>query len=275
MEKQTENRTEKRMGRPMRIVAVDNDLFQLNTIEKNLKEAYPLADVRTFLAPSQALDFLLDKRAELAILETRYAERMDGLQLAMQCRDACPDIRILFYTSYKEYALDAFQIHADGYLCKPVTGSRFKNEVSYLLDAKKDTGKPFIRTFDGFEVFADGKPVVIRRRKSKEMLAVLTDRRGAWVPHKEMGEILWENYEYNVNSSKYLCTLANDLAKDLKAAGIPQIIERKRGKERLCMNEVECDYYEYLNENRYSGKKFPGNYMMQYSWGKKRELKSG
>ncbi|MCD7818691.1 MAG: response regulator [Lachnospiraceae bacterium] len=266
----------------MRIIVVDNEDYQLETMAEYLKDAFPSAKVWTFQKPIQALESLKENGgADLALLETSLEGNMNGIELAIQCRRVCPKIRILFCTSHREYALDAFKIHANGYLCKPVTEEDLKSEIEYLFGKNQKQGeeqenpqgtkkkqKPYIRTFGNFEVFADGKPVVIRRSKSKEILALLTNQKGVWMTNKELSTKLWDSYILEVDSSKYISTLIKELIMDLEEAGIPQIIERRWGRVRLCVEEVECDYYDYLSGTVSMRNSYAGEYMAQYSWGK-------
>lgn len=66
---------------------------------------------------------------------------MDGLELAIRIKERHPDISIIFLTGYRKYAVDAFALHASGYLLKPVSMEQLQNEVDYALregDARYD-----------------------------------------------------------------------------------------------------------------------------------------
>ena len=49
-----------------------------------------------------------------------------------------------------------------------------------------------IRTFGYFDVFVDGVPIAFRNKKSKELFALLVDRRGGFVTSEEAIGFLWE-----------------------------------------------------------------------------------
>ncbi|MCD7818247.1 MAG: response regulator [Lachnospiraceae bacterium] len=268
----------------LRIIVVDDERLQLETNVEYLSEIYPQAEIRPFEVPGQALEDLMREDADLVLLETLLPGRVNGIQLAVQCRRIRPHIRILFCTDSKDYAVDAFKIHADRYLCKPVMKNDLKNEIEYIFESQEELDqpsdvdiksdpfapdKPYLRTFGSFELFSNGEPVVIRRKKSKEILALLTDRRGGWMTNAELAEVFWKGEEYDVNKAKYVSTLVKELMLDLKRAGISDIVERRRGRIRLCVDQVNCDYYR-LPDRGIAVNSHSGSYMEQYNWGKGR-----
>ena len=87
--------------------------------------------------------------------------------------------------------MKAFELHATGYLMKPVTAEDIRRELTFLY---KDSGRDKrvrVQTFGGFDVFVDGKPLEFKRSKSKELLAYLIDRHGANVTTGELCAALW------------------------------------------------------------------------------------
>ena len=50
-----------------------------------------------------------------------------------------------------------------------------------------------IRTFGYFDVFVGDTPIVFRNKKSKELLALLVDRKGGYVTSEEAISFLWED----------------------------------------------------------------------------------
>ena len=69
---------------------------------------------------------------------------------------------------------------------KPEDGSGVRYVMLYnlnrpLRESGNETagaGRICIRTFGYFDVFVEGKPIAFRNKKSKELLALLVDRRG-------------------------------------------------------------------------------------------------
>ena len=53
----------------------------------------------------------------------------------------------------------------------------------------------YVKTFDGFDVYVDGRIVYFPSGKAKEMLAVLVEKKGSSVSLAQMAYLLYENSE--------------------------------------------------------------------------------
>ena len=94
-----------------------------------------------------------------------------------------------------EYAPDAFELRASGYVSKPATEQKIRAEIDNLRYPmpKPQSGKRIsARCFGSFDVMADGKPLTFKREKTKELFAYLIDRRGAACTPREICSALWE-----------------------------------------------------------------------------------
>jgi DNA-binding SARP family transcriptional activator len=115
-------------------------------------------------------------------------------------------------------------------------------------------------------VFADGKPLPFDRRKTKELLAFLIDRRGATCTAEEIIAALWEDETDTVKAKHRLRNLVNDLRAALKTADAEDVLLRKSGLLAIKADEIDCDYYRMLSGDADAAKSFHGAYMSQYSW---------
>lgn len=61
---------------------------------------------------------------------------LGGLELAVRLRDACPTAKTVFVTAHAGYAVEAFAIHAQGYVLKPLTAERVREELAALPPPK-------------------------------------------------------------------------------------------------------------------------------------------
>ena len=140
------------------------------------------------------------------------------------------------------------------------------DEKEKQLSPKKDSGV-FIRTFGYFDVFVDGKPIAFRNEKSKELFALLVDRRGGFVTSEEAISFLWEDETIDSALFARYRKIALKLKNILEEYGISSIIESVNGKRRLDMEKVDCDLYNYLSEKEEYRNLFKGSYLTNYSWG--------
>ena len=124
-----------------------------------------------------------------------------------------------------------------------------------------------IRTFGYFDVFVDGKPIAFRNEKSKELFALLVDRRGGFVSSEEAISFLWEDAPADsVTQSRYR-KVALRLKRTLEEYGISDAIESVNGKRRLATERVKCDLLDYLSGRPEHAQLFKGSYLSNYSWG--------
>lgn len=124
-----------------------------------------------------------------------------------------------------------------------------------------------IRTFGYFDVFVGDKPIAFRNKKSKELFALLVDRRGGYITSEEAIGFLWEDEPANTMTLARYRKVALRLKNTLEEYGISDIMESVDGKRRIVMEKVQCDLYQYLSGKEEYSQLFKGNYLMNYSWG--------
>lgn len=128
-------------------------------------------------------------------------------------------------------------------------------------------GAVTIRTFGYFDVFVDDKAVAFRNKKSKELFALLVDRKGGFVTSEEAISFLWEDDPVNsVTLSRYR-KVALRLKNTLEEYGIADVVEVVDGKRRIDTEKVQCDLYDYLSGKEEHSSLFKGSYLSNYSWG--------
>ena len=124
-----------------------------------------------------------------------------------------------------------------------------------------------IRTFGYFDVFVGDTPIAFRNKKSKELLALLVDRKGGYVTSEEAISFLWEDEPANTLTLSRYRKVALRLKSTLEEYGITDIVEAVDGKRRIVMEKVECDLYNYLSGKEEYSQLFTGSYLTIYSWG--------
>lgn len=139
------------------------------------------------------------------------------------------------------------------------------NRSDELMPPKKSN--VYIRTFGYFDVFVGERPIAFRSRKSKELLALLTDRRGGYVSSEEAISFLWPEEPCNTVTLSRYRKVALRLRNILEEYGIPDIIESVDGKRRIVSDKVQCDLFDYLSGKEEFSQLFKGSYLSNYSWG--------
>ena len=165
----------------MKIIAIDDELLALHMLTDTIRKAVPEAEIFAFSKPSEVLVCAEENTCEVAFLDIRM-RTMTGLELARRLKDLQPKINIIFVTGYNEYTGEAMNLHASGYIEKPVTAEKVRRELDDLrhpIQTKKVDALLRVDCFGCFEAFLpNGEPLRFERAKSKECFAYLVSRCG-------------------------------------------------------------------------------------------------
>lgn len=178
----------------MTIIAVDDERIALQLLQSSISEAVPSAQLHGFASGEQAVAFVRANHCDVAFLDIDLSDT-DGISLAKHLKQANPLINIIFVTAHKEYAMEALSLHSSGYVMKPATKEKVEHELENLRHpvSLPSKHKVWIQCFGNFEVFADGQPIKFTYSKTKELLAFLVDRKGAYCSNGEIITALWED----------------------------------------------------------------------------------
>ena len=251
----------------MKILCVDDEPLALEDTLTICKELSAEISAAGFTKPAEALDWLRANPADIALLDIDMP-LVNGITLAEQIKQIRPDIAIIFLTAYKQFAFDAYSVHPTGYLLKPVLSETLKKELDYACSVQQKPSAPHIeaRTFGSFELFVNGKPVLFRRSKSKELLAYLIDRRGISVTRAQISAVLFEDAPYDHSRQKYLDAIIRSLRDTLREYGIEEFLHMERTGLRILPEAVECDMYRFYEGDPETIKSFRGEYLDAYAW---------
>ena len=201
---------------------------------------------------------------------------MNGLKLAEKLHEINPDADIVFATGYAHYSLDAWKTEAKAFILKPVSKEDMIAAIERIKKSRNrgigETGqslnsKPLeVKCFGNFEIFHNGSPVHFARKKSKEMVAYLIDRKGAMISTGELRSALWEEEEDNEEKKGYIRVLANDIRKSMEDVGISNFLRNDMDCYSVDINAMSCDYLKFLNGDEKSKAAFAEEYMSQYTW---------
>ena len=136
--------------------------------------------------------------------------------------------------------------------------------VTTLMSVVKNA-KIFVKTFDGFDVYVNGRLIYFPSSKAKEMLAVLVEKRGSSVSLSQMTYLLYESIEEKTAKNN-LRVIYYRLRRNLEEYGIEHILIKKRGSYAVDTELFLCDFYEFIEGSPDYITLFSGSYMPEYSW---------
>ena len=254
----------------MKVICVDDERLLMEDTVALCLELDQVDEAKGFTRPAEALRWLEQERADVALLDIDMPG-MTGLELAAAIREIWPDMPVIFLTGYSQYALEAYAVHPTSYLLKPVKKEKLASEIAYALAAsprsqRSRTCRIEARTFGNFDLLVDGKPVAFRQAKCKELLAYLIDRQGASVTRREAFAVLWEDRLYDRPMQKQFDVIIRSLRATLTDCGVGEIFVLQSAAMRVNPELLSCDAWRYLKGDREAARAFRGEYMSNYSW---------
>ena len=256
----------------MLVYVIDDEALLARSSERIIRDTVPDAEVKCFLRAADALNEIeLMKEAPDVVFSDIQMPGISGLELAVRLRTLCPETKVIFVTGYSEYSLEAWKVHAHGYIMKPLEADRVKEELSILLEkpvkkAKETDDRLSVRCFGNFEVFYHNEPLRFDRRKTKEMLAYLVDKCGRECTPEEISAALWENETDMRLLKNRIRVLVSDLRSTLQKAGQEDVLIRYSGAVAIRCDRIDCDVYRMIEGDMDAVNAFSGEYMKQYSW---------
>ena len=252
-------------------ISVDDQIRTAEEIAKIMGEIDPSGTHKPFSDVTEALSYAAEAHPDVAWLDIEMPG-MSGLQLSVEIKKASPRTNIIFVTGHEKFAYQSFRLHASGFILKPFSREDLERELQNLREPivewkEKKSGLLRVQCFGNFEVFdAEGMPIKFKRSKSKEVLAVLIDRRGAMCSVGELCATVFEDREDDGSVKKQLRVFLSGLREDLAKVGADKVLLKGWNACGVDCSLLDCDYLNYLKGDIYSINSFMGEYMNQYSW---------
>jgi DNA-binding LytR/AlgR family response regulator len=127
---------------------VDDEQNAAQLLQK-LLEPFPLfGTVSVFTNATTAFTQIVEQQPDFLFLDIQMPE-FTGLQLAEKIKSHAPNAKVIYVTTYQQYALDALRQNAFDYLLKPVSKAELVRIVDKLLvlqdtDSKSRTNSHII-----------------------------------------------------------------------------------------------------------------------------------
>lgn len=269
----------------MKYLIVDDERIISEGMARSLRSIVG-ADAIIYTAndPFDALEIIKQQKIDIMFCDVNMPG-MDGLELVQRIQKITEDIDVIFATGYAHYSLDAWNTMAQAFVLKPVgedeirdaldkVMSRRKGRTPVTLESKaemrifeeKKTKDLKAMCFGNFELFYKNRPIHFTRKKSKEMMAYLIDRRGAVITTEQIRTILWEEDVDTEEKQGYVRVLANDIRKAFANIGVESVLINEQNGYRIDISRISCDYYDFLEGDEHARRMFHDEYMSQYSW---------
>lgn len=237
----------------LRAIIVDDEQWALDYFSELAKTDDRIELVGAFAAVEPAIQYVRKHQVDLAFLDIEMPG-VGGLGLAKQLRTERPGTQVIFTTAHSQHTLQAFGLHASGYLLKPFSAMEIKAEVdTVLLRAEQrysqaaGQGKLTVKCFGGFSCYrGDWNEDLVRWRtsKSEELFAFLLDSRDRRATRDVIVDTLWRDMEPEkaVNNLHATCSY---LRTALTKHGFADILIRERSWYQLDTKDLDCDMLRF------------------------------
>ena len=112
-----------------------------------------------------------------------------------------------------------------------------------------ETEDIFIQTFNGFDVWINGRAIYFSSNKAKELLAILVHKRGGSASLAHLAYLLYEETPEDT-AKRNIRVVGHRLCRILKEHGCEELVIHRRGVYLLNTELFTCDLYEFMKGDR-------------------------
>jgi two-component system LytT family response regulator len=122
-------------GSNLKVVIIDDEKAMHFIMKRMLAKVEEIEIVGSFQETTAAFSYLVNHEVDLVFLDISMP-RENGLEFAKRLRESGRQMKLVFVTSYKEYAQAAFEVNAYDYIVKPVEQDRLHKTIQRVLSEK-------------------------------------------------------------------------------------------------------------------------------------------
>jgi two-component system response regulator AlgR len=149
------------------VLIADDEQPARERLQRLLEELPGFSAVATCGTGAEALTLIGKLKPDIVLLDIRMPG-MTGLEVARHLSALDRPPAIVFTTAYEQYAVEAFEAHAVGYLLKPVRRER----LAAALEHAARLGAPVLRELADEKVFAPRRHIAVRTREELKLIAI-------------------------------------------------------------------------------------------------------
>lgn len=251
----------------MKTMIVDDEPFAIEELADTCGQFADVEIVGRFLNAAEALAYAKSHPVDLAFLDIEMPQ-IQGLALAHRLHEINEKIAVVFVTGYKQYALDAFNEDAYGYILKPFEPTSVRKAIDKVRRVAGPSleKKAVIRTFGRFGLFVEERPVDFKSSKAKELFALLVSQKGTLADMDFIIGTLWSEEQYDDKVKAKYRKACMYLRQALEKEHLGDALISVRGKLGINCERFDCDYFRLLAGDSQAAAAFTGEFLFEYSW---------
>lgn len=238
----------------MKVILVDDEPV-MHLIMRKMLVKFPEVQVAGAFTDTRSASAFLSENADvgLAFVDISLSGE-SGLAFAAELEETGCKAQIVFVTSHKQYALEAFELSVVDYLVKPVSQERLERTVNRVLAGRdslrghprKDSvatasSEMVITALGDFSIQNESGRVKWISSKSAELFAYLLLYRGKRVARSRLITDIFGGMTKD-NAEKYLNTTVYQLRKSLEPFGLREAVRSENDGYVLELSRAAIDY---------------------------------
>jgi two-component system, LytTR family, response regulator len=237
----------------MKVILVDDEKSMLLIMRKMISNIAEIDVVGSFQSAGDAYRFIKENKVDMAFVDIIMPEE-SGLDFARRVTTEIVDIAIVFMTAHREFALEAFDVHAFDYIIKPISQARLEKSIQRakqryicLQPVREDRNltKLSVYCLGNMEVISkEGALVHFSSSKSCELLAYLIFKNGKFVSKWRVMEDVFRGMPPQ-NAETYLNTTIYKLRKALEPHGMKSVIISANESYKVDIKNMYIDFIDF------------------------------
>ncbi|MBQ2446493.1 MAG: response regulator [Oscillospiraceae bacterium] len=254
----------------MRIICVDDELPARENFRFTVSSFPEVSSLELFRNAETAVEWVRNNPVDVAFLDIEMPG-CNGLSLSRTLHEINPGMRLVFVTAYNQYAMEAWQTDAVGYVLKPYSPEDIRKQLERAVRYRpKPRKRVEIRTIPTLSILVDGKPLFLKRAKARELFALLVDRGESGVTSGESIACLWPDKPNSKETQSLFRMTYKRLADALEEEGLGELLISSGTRRALRTDQVDCDLYRILAGDEQTARLYDGQYLQEYSWAEDR-----
>lgn len=253
----------------MKFLVVARSKVELDKLTAKIREAEPEANVTSKNNFDDARTLVRKNEFDVIFADPDNEKDIKVADIVAEAKSRSQGTHAVFVSNSESHMPDAFRVHADAYIMKPVKVDDIRNELDYMMNHYPTPVRRLeltVQTFGVFNAFVHGRKLHFKRSKSKELLAILVDNRGIGLSTREVCSMLFHGRKYDEILLGYYHVVLTSLKSTLEEAGIRNLIRKTVNYIAIRPEIIDCDMYNYLRGDPDAVDNYHGDYMSTYSW---------
>ncbi len=254
----------------MRLIYVDDEQPALDNFRLTVERFPEVGSLVSFSDPGAALQWVKDNPVDGAFLDIELPG-MGGFALARELCRLRPELRVVFITAYDQYAREAWETDAIGYILKPYAPEDVRKQLDRMIRYRPMPKRRVeIHTIPTLSIVVDGDPIFLKRTKTRELFALLIDRGETGITTGEGISVLWPDRPNSKETGTLFRMTFMRLCDALRAVGVGHILITEGNRRAIRVDQVDCDLYRILKGDQEAARLYDGQYLQEYSWAEDR-----